>query len=274
MEARLQRREQRYGWDRAAAHYERAWAVQIEPAQARMLEMAALRPGERVLDVACGTGLVTFRAAEQVGPEGSVLGIDISAAMVEHVRDLASRRGIGQVRAERMEAEALGLPDASFDVALCALGLMFVTDSVDSLREIHRVMRPGGRAAFAVWGARPKCGWAELFPIVERRVASDVCPLFFHLGTGDSLTQALTAAGFVGARVERLRVSLRYESAEEAAGAAFLGGAVALAYSRFDEATRADARAEYLESIEPFRRGSQYEIPAEFVVAAAERPGT
>ena len=71
MDARLQRRVQRYGWDKAAASYERYWAEQLAPAQQRLIEMAALGAGERVLDLACGTGLVTFPAATAVGASGS-----------------------------------------------------------------------------------------------------------------------------------------------------------------------------------------------------------
>lgn len=272
MDPRLQRRVQRYGWDRAAEYYEWAWAQQLEPAQTRMLQLAGLQPGERVLEIAAGTGLVTFRAAEAVGSDGTVLATDISEAMVRHVGALAAQRGATTVTAERMEAEELRLPDQSFDVVLCALGLMFVTEPVDSLREMHRVLRPGGRAAFAVWGARRNCGWAELFPIVERRVSSEVCPLFFQMGTGDSLAISLAQSGFTNVVVERVPAVLEYETADQAAGAAFLGGAVALAYSRFDDATRESARTEYLESIAEFRRGEGYAVPAEFVIARAERP--
>ena len=93
MDPRLQRRVQRYGWDKAAGDYEAGWRDQLEPAQSLMLEMAALRPGERVLDVACGTGLVSFRALEQVGAAGSVLGTDISAEMVEGARRRADEAG-------------------------------------------------------------------------------------------------------------------------------------------------------------------------------------
>lgn len=78
MDARLQRRVQRYGWDKAAVHYERTWQRHLEPAQAAMLGMAGPTPGESVLDVACGTGLVSLRAAALVAPGGSVRGTDVS----------------------------------------------------------------------------------------------------------------------------------------------------------------------------------------------------
>lgn len=271
MDARVQRRVQRYGWDKAAAYYERFWARQLEPAQRRMLQLAALTPGERVLDVACGTGLVTLPAAEAVAAGGSVLATDISDEMVRSVRDAAAARGLGRVTAQRMEAERLELPDGAFDAALCALGLMYVPDPLQALREIHRVLRPGGRVALAAWGARDHCGWAEIFPIVERRVASEVCPLFFQLGTGDALAFNLETAGFEGITVERLSTTLEYESGADACGAAFAGGPVALAYARFDERQREEAHAEYLTSIAPHRRGEGYVVPGEFVVGLARR---
>ncbi|MGH7646074.1 MAG: class I SAM-dependent methyltransferase [Gemmatimonadales bacterium] len=277
-DARFQRRIQRYGWDKAVAHYERFWAGQLKPAQDRLLELAALRPGERVLDVACGTGLVTFRAAAQVSPGGAVLATDLSDEMVKSLRETAAERGFTNITAERMDAEEPTVPEASFDVALCALGLMYVPDPRKALEAMRRALRPplpgpptGGRAAVAVWGARSRCGWAEIFPIVERRVASEVCPLFFQLGQGDGLAITMELAGFGDLMVDRLVTTLRYDSGEDACGAAFAGGPVALAYSRFDQPTRVEAHAEYLTSIEPFRRGDGYEIPGEFVVARGLR---
>src|SRR2546425_6417410 len=146
MDARLQRRVQRYGWDRAVAHYERYWAAQLEPAQKKLLELAALRPGEAVLDVACGTGLVTFPAAEAVGRSGRVMATDISEKMVEAARAEAARRKLSQVEFARMDAEDLRLSDGGFDAALCALGLMYVPDAIQALREMFRALKPGGRA--------------------------------------------------------------------------------------------------------------------------------
>jgi len=270
MEPKLQRRVQRYGWNKAAASYESFWAEQLRPAQDLMLALADLHPGERVLDVACGTGLVTFRAAEAVGASGFVAGSDISEDMVASVAAGAAARGIiGEFR--RSDAETLEHPDADFDAVLCGLGLMYVAHPPNAMREMHRVLKPGGRAAAVVWGARKNCGWAEIFSIVERRTTSDVCPMFFQLGTGGTIAADFRSAGFGEVHDQRISVPIVFPSAEAAIGAAFIGGPVALAHSRFDDVTRESAYAEYLDSIEPFRKGAAYHVPGEFVAVVARR---
>ncbi|MBI3491845.1 MAG: methyltransferase domain-containing protein [Acidobacteria bacterium] len=270
MDPRLQRRVQRYGWDKASGEYEKFWRRQLEPAQRTLLSLVALAPGMRVLDIACGTGLVTFPAAHAVGPTGRVVGTDISQEMVTRSTGDARSRGVSNVTFERMDAENLQCDAASFDVALCALGLMYVPDPLKALSEMRRVLRPGGRAVAAVWGARSRCGWAEIFPIVDRRVASEVCPMFFQLGTGDMLQHQMRAAGFSSVHVERIATTLDYASADEAVGAAFVGGPVALAYSHFDDRVREEAHVEYLASIDQYKRGDGYAVPGEFVIARGE----
>ena len=272
MEAAVQRRIQRYGWDRAVDHYERLWSSQLRPAHDRLIELAQLRSGARVFEISCGTGLVTWPLADLVGPTGRVVATDISERMVERTAAEAARRGLRQVSCRRVGAESIDEPDDTFDAVVCALGLMYVPEVATALGEMHRVLSPGGRVAVAVWGARAHCGWAEVFPIVESRVASDVCPMFFQLGTGDALAQSLVRAGFANVRVDRLSSPLAYDSAEDAADAAFVGGPVALAYTRFDESTRIAARREYLESIEAYRVAQGYRVPGEFVVGCGEKP--
>jgi hypothetical protein len=96
--------------------------------------------------------------------------------------------------------------------------------------------------------------------------------MFFHLGTGDTLERAFEAAGFADVRSERLSTTLRYASPGDALAAVFHGGPVALAYSRFDEATKQAVHAEYLDSIAAYRTGDGYAVPGEFVVAVARAP--
>lgn len=273
MDARVQRRVQRYGWDLAVEAYEPLWQAQVAAAHARLLACAAPGPGERVLDVACGTGLVSFAAARAVGPRGAVLGVDLSGRMVAFARHRADVRQVANARFERMGAEKLDLAEASFDVALCALGLMYVPDPAQALREMRRVLRPGGRLAVAVWGERGRCGWSPVLTIVASEVTSEVCPLFFGLGTREALERACAEAGFVAFESHRVSATIGYADEEEACDAAFLGGPVALAWSRFDGAARSKVRRRYLEAIAPWRHGRGYRIPGEFVVACAARPG-
>ena len=272
MDARLQRRIQRYGWDLAAVDYESLWQARLAEAQDALLALASPAVGERVLDIACGTGLVSFGAARAVGPNGHVLGIDLSDRMINAAERRARDLKISNCIFSRMDAETLALPDASIDVALCALGLMYMPDPEQALREMYRVLRPGGRVSLAVWGERSKCGWSAIFPIVDDEVASEVCPLFFRLGEQDTLARLCADAKFGDVRHRRITTTLAFADANEACDAAFVGGPVALAWSRFDNEVRARVRARYLNAIESWRHGHGYRIPGEFVIAGAVAP--
>jgi ubiquinone/menaquinone biosynthesis C-methylase UbiE len=272
MEPSLQKRVQRYGWDRAALDYEPLWQAQLVSAQTQLLASASLMRGASVLDVACGTGLVTFCAAQAVGPTGRVLGVDLSGRMIEAARRRAEERSASNITFARMDAESLDLPDAGFDVALCSLGLMYMPDPEKAVREMVRVLRPGGRLVLAVWGERSACGWAPLFPIVDAEVSSEVCPLFFRLGQTDALARLCAEAGVEILELRRLTTALFFANTDEACNAAFIGGPVALAWSRFDDEARLRVRRRYLEAIEEWRHDRGYRIPGEFVVLAAVAP--
>jgi SAM-dependent methyltransferase len=226
--------------------------------------------------------------------------------MVTHAAARARSRHLGHVRFARMDAEDLSpLPDASFDAALCGLGLMYVPDPLKAVREMTRALVSGGRVVAAVWGQRSRCGWAEIFPIVDAHVKSEVCPLFFSLGTADRLADVFREAGLVDVMTERIETRLEWASDDDACGAAFVGGPVALAYSRFDARTRLHVRRDYLASISRWRvsgspgtNGSQstngshstngssspygsstngdgdhgYAVPGEFVIVAGRKP--
>lgn len=268
MDARLQLRVQRYGWDRAAPSYELAWEQALAPATAAVLETADLQPGERVLDVACGSGLLTRAALQAVGPHGEVVGTDISEQMLAE----ATKRSPGCrfVRADAQQVDAV-VAVHTFDAALCGLGLMYMPDPEAALVTMARCLRAGGRMVVSVWGERRACGWAEIFPIVDNQVRSEVCPMFFRVGSGDTLDVALRAAGLVNVQLQEVPTTLHYENADAACDAAFLSGPVALAYSRFDEPTRLAVRAEYLASIEQWRDGERYGVPGTFVIGSARK---
>ena len=266
MKPELQRRIQRYGWDKASEYYENCWQMQLKPAHDLLIKESNIQPNEHVIDIAAGTGLITFRIAKKVGPSGQILATDISDEMVNIGTSLANSKGLNNVEFKRMDAEQLLCDDECFDLATCALGLMYFPDPDVSLAEMYRVLKPGGRAVVAVWGSRKKCGWAEIFPIVDARVNTDVCPMFFNLGESEVLKYPFANAGFTDISLKKIETKLIYASGEEACAASFLGGPVAMAYSRFDENTRREAQTEYLESIEAYKTERGYEIPGEFVV--------
>lgn len=137
-----------------AENYERFFVPSIgAPIAVGLMEAAALRPGEDVLDVACGTGLIARLAAAQVGESGSVTGLDVNPLMLQVARDeTPAHLGIDWLQAP---AESIPLDDASFDSVLCQMGLMFFEDKPGALREFTRVLRPGGRVALNLPGPAP-----------------------------------------------------------------------------------------------------------------------
>lgn len=114
------------------------------------LQRIAPRSGDRVLDVACGTGVVARQAATMVGPEGSIVGVDLNANMLDVARAHSHVDG-APVEWKHGDAAALPCPDADFDVVLCQQGLQFFPDRAGALREMYRVLKPGGRVGMAVW---------------------------------------------------------------------------------------------------------------------------
>ena len=242
--------------------------LRIEAAEQAQEEAARRAAADERLRIAQELHDVVAHSLGVIAVQAGV-GMHVLDTDPDEARRIAAGRNVAHVRFERADAEALPFADATFDAAVCGLGLMYVPDPTRALGEMRRLLKPGGRAAAAVWGARRNCGWADIFPITDARVASDVCPMFFHLGTHDMLAQTFSAAGFAEVRLERLATTLRYACADDALAAVFRGGPVALAYSRFDAATRRAVHAEYLDSIAAYRTGDGYRIPGEFVVAAA-----
>ena len=271
MDARVFRRVQRYGWDAGSDAYDRSWVPQIERLTQRCVERAQLGAGERALDLATGTGVGAFAAAAAVGPSGSVTGIDVSARMVSLATARAQAMGACNVHFQRADMEATGGPDGGYHAVVCAFGLMFAASYAGAFAEIARVTAPGGRVSVCVWGQRAACGFADVFPIVGSHIEGDACPLFFSLGAPGALTGALWRAGLEVTAEERVPVTLAWPSADEACDALLEGGAVALAWKHFSPDVQAEVCATFLATLEPFRRGAGYDVPAEVLFATARK---
>src|SRR5262249_56846905 len=135
--------------------------------------LAALQPGERVLDVACGTGVVARHAAQKVGSAGHVTGLDLNPGMLAVARALPPPSGAPITWVES-SAVAMDVPEASCDVVLCQQGLQFFPDRPASLREMHRVLRSGGRLVLSVWsGIDRSPGFAVLAEALKHRISPE-----------------------------------------------------------------------------------------------------
>jgi len=138
---------------------------------------------------------------------------------------------------------------------------MYAPNPVNTLKEMARVLKNGGHCIAAVWGKRNNCGWADIFEIVDIRVSSDVCPMFFNLGKDNVLEKSFELAEFSTEKIKRLQTFLDYTT-EAASSAAFEGGAVASAYFKFPENVRKEASPEYLASIEKYKTEKGYAVTA------------
>lgn len=144
---------------KARATYDAAADLYDDPANSfwdrfgrRTIERLELPLGARVLDVCCGSGASAIPAAEKVGPQGFVLGIDLAENLLTLARAKASHRGLQNVEFRCGDLLDPGLPEASFDVVVCVFGIFFVPDMPAAVRELWRVIRPGGRLAITTWG--------------------------------------------------------------------------------------------------------------------------
>jgi ubiquinone/menaquinone biosynthesis C-methylase UbiE len=167
----------------------------------RLVELAGIRPGDEVLDVATGTGAVALPALEA---RGKVVGIDLSAAMVERAR----RHGID---AHVADAQALPFADASFDHVLCGFGLFFLPDPPRGLGEIHRVLRPRGVLAFSAFAGRdPRWSWiGELLP------SGRTPPVSAGFGERESIAELLARCGFAEPTFHEETLELEFTDADE-----------------------------------------------------------
>src|SRR3954449_13183458 len=200
----------------SARHADYADARGAQSAE-RMLALAQVGAGDRVLELACGPGGLGLAAAERVGPDGEVVLTDVAEEMTAIAAARGAGLGLGNVAFRRLDLERIAEPDAAYDVVLCREGLMFALEPDRAVAEIRRVLRPGGRAAVAVWAARERNPWlGVMMDVVSAHTGAPVPPPGIpgpcSLGDAGALRRLLDEAGLADVRVGELSVPLRTAS--------------------------------------------------------------
>jgi SAM-dependent methyltransferase len=224
-DAEEHRRRSRENWEEAASGWVRRQEMIRrfgEPVSHWMIDAIGPQPGQRVLELAAGTGETGMLAAELVAPMGGVIVSDQAEAMLDGARERASELGLSNVEFRVLNAEWIDLPLASVDAVLCRWGYMLMADPAAALAETRRVLKPGGRLAAAVWDSVQQNPWA-LLPaqeLIERGVipapAPGACePGPFALGDPARVREMLDQAGFAEVELDAVELRRRHESFAE-----------------------------------------------------------
>jgi SAM-dependent methyltransferase len=272
------RSESLAGWQAVAPAWERRNDEQWEataPVSRTLVEQLALRPGETVLELAAGVGQTGLLAAEAVGVDGRLISSDFSAAMVEAAERLAAKLGVTNVEHRIIDAEDIDLADASVDAVVCRWGFMLFADPARALAEARRVLRPGGRLAFAVWAAPDRNPWSAIVgrTLVERGLVPPPepgAPGQFSLASPERIEELCGAAGFDSVLIEEVPLTFEFSSFDAYWAAMLdLGRAISAAVAELEPTARAEVRAQVERNAEPYRTDGGYHLPGSSLAVLA-----
>jgi ubiquinone/menaquinone biosynthesis C-methylase UbiE len=265
--------QERAGYNLIAARYEDASGARA-PVKDRMLELAELVPGQSVLEVASGPGMLAREAARRVAPHGEAVASDIADAALEDGRRRAAAEGVTNIRFQAEDAEAMSFPDNAFDRVLCSMGLMHFPDAAAAAREMLRVLKPGGRLVASVWGSEPRVPFLACAldclrrnlppPKVER-------PSIFRFGATGAL--GMIAAGFVDVRIE---TALIESSVPDAAtywkNFLDLAGVTTVVLAKLAPAMQEQLARDVATDLAPYRSADGYTLTGEILIVSARKP--
>lgn len=243
-----------------------------------LVTLAALKPGERILDVACGTGVLSRHASEAVGPTGEVTGLDVNEGMLSMARTISSPGG-SSISYREGSALAIPFPEATFDVVLCQWGLEFFPDRSQGLHEMGRVLTPEGRLGLRVWCAMEQQAFhMAAFAALDRHLwggqdfpsrAGFADP--FSLWDAEELRTLVLNAGFRDIDMRVSTVPIRLAS-DNAAMLGYLSALpIGVEIAKMEEAARTEMLHEVMTTLNPFVKGEEFVIPTAGHVVLARR---
>jgi ubiquinone/menaquinone biosynthesis C-methylase UbiE len=257
-------------WERMAAGWDDWNDSMAESSRAATEQMVAAlspRPGETIVELASGAGVGGFAAAAVMGGEGQLIMTDFAEQMVEAERRRGADLGFDNIEYRVMDAERMDLEDDSLDGVLCRWGYMLMADPAAALRETRRVLRPGGRLSFSVWGAPADNPWASVpAQMLVRRghmpAPEPDAPGVFAMADPGRIESLVMGAGFERLALEEIRMTWHYVDFEhywrfvtEAAGG------IALLIEQLDTHAVAELRADTESALARYRGRAGYDMP-------------
>jgi SAM-dependent methyltransferase len=269
-------------WSESAPYWEKYRPVIVEmfaPVSRALIEDAAIREGNSVLDVATGPGEPALTLADLVGPKGMVVGTDVAPEMVEAARREAGRRKLQNTRFEVAFTDSLPFPAGAFDAAVSRFGVMFFPSPLDCLRDMLRVLKPGGRIALAVWYLAEKNPFDYIITRTVDRYLQPAAPKpgatdMFRFAKPGVLVGVLASAGAAEVSERVLQFSIR---AELSAGDFWtirseMSEKLRTRIAPLSESQREELKREAIEAIRAYSSQSGISIPAEVLMVRGRKP--
>lgn len=262
----------------AAETYERTLVPAVFAAWAPLVvALANPKSGERVLDIACGTGLVARLAAEQVDRTGQVVGLDLNPGMLAVAASISSITpdASAPLTWREASAEKMPLPDEAFDIAYCQLGLQFFPDRSVALREMHRVLVSGGRLGIMVWRSiEHSPGFKVLAAELERRISAEAGAIMrapFNLAKAEELRTLIAEAGFREITIQSVTGTVRFPSPSRFVQDYAAGTPLASHVAKASDDARAALVSAVEEALHPYVIGGELHFPIEAHLASAKK---
>ncbi|HWZ81467.1 MAG TPA: methyltransferase domain-containing protein [Terriglobales bacterium] len=241
-----------------------------------LVDYAAPQPGLRILDLATGTGEPGISLAQRCAPGGTVTAVDLSAELLELAAGRALKKNLSNFFTQQADAHELPFPDRSFDLATCRFGVMFFGDVKQALAELQRVLKPGSRACFVVWGSFEQPYWQTTMKIVRRHIGGELLDPGqgdpFRFAAAGSLSEALRSAGFRGVEESTQDVPWVWQgSAEEVFEyACAVSTPFRAMLERVPEAKWPRIRDEVHSAINRYRVGDEIQFGASVILASGK----
>ena len=270
--------QEQAAWTARAARYALYAVPKNRPFAVDLVRLAEVAPGDRVIDVASGPGVVAIEVAQVAGPSGEIVATDISPVWESYVAKGCLEAGTRNVPFIAMPGDDLGFADGSFDVALCQFGLMFMPDPTACLKEMLRVLAPGGTIGVAVWSTPDKVSHFTAMRALREVIGESEPPAGapktspLSMGKPGKIEALVSGAGFTNLHVTKITHAHHGDSVEAEWQRLLEEEAFAQAISAMSPEELSRARTAVDSSLEPHRVDDHLVLPSEAIIVIAQSP--